>query len=263
MSKRNNKGQFVKGTSLNAAEKLAMSRALSEAWNNRADYIGDLVNKCPKIYNCWRGIVHSEKGKKIGFSEEWKDFRTFFNDVYPTYGDGLVFRRKNMDLPYSKDNFSWVTLDEAGDIKSFIVIAFNGKEMNLKQWSNEIGVPYSAIKNRYYRHKDDYSAEEILFGRKIKRNNRPAKDADGNEYIKAARMVSSYKCKDKKHGFENECDITASWMVKMIFHSSCVYCGDTHKLGCDRIDNTKPHTMDNVVPCCVECNTARNNNFSF
>jgi len=25
----------------------------------------------------------------------------------------------------------------------------------------------------------------------------------------------------------------------------------------------KGHTKNNVVPCCLECNTARNNNFSF
>ena len=25
-------------------------------------------------------------------------------------------------------------------------------------------------------------------------------------------------------------------------------------IGCNRIDNSKPHTMDNVEPCCLECN---------
>lgn len=35
------------------------------------------------------------------------------------------------------------------------------------------------------------------------------------------------------------------------------------EIGCDRIDNSKGHTYDNVVPCCYVCNCARNNNFSF
>ena len=40
-------------------------------------------------------------------------------------------------------------------------------------------------------------------------------------------------------------------------------CGDTNRIGLDRIDNSKGHTKDNTVPCCYECNCARNNNFSF
>lgn len=40
----------------------------------------------------------------------------------------------------------------------------------------------------------------------------------------------------------------------------CIYC-KKHKpfneMGLDRIDNSKPHTIDNVVPCCTECNVKR------
>lgn len=35
------------------------------------------------------------------------------------------------------------------------------------------------------------------------------------------------------------------------------------RIGCDRIDNSKGHTKDNVVPCCVECDKARSDYFSF
>jgi hypothetical protein len=34
-------------------------------------------------------------------------------------------------------------------------------------------------------------------------------------------------------------------------------------IGCDRLDNDKGHTKDNVVPCCVSCNTVRGNNFTY
>lgn len=33
-------------------------------------------------------------------------------------------------------------------------------------------------------------------------------------------------------------------------------------IGCDRIDNNKGHSIDNVVPCCNICNTVRGNNFT-
>jgi hypothetical protein len=52
-------------------------------------------------------------------------------------------------------------------------------------------------------------------------------------------------------------------MVENIFKKRCIYCGDDKRVGCDRIDNNRPHTKDNVVPCCIECNMARNNNFTF
>ena len=73
-------------------------------------------------------------------------------------------------------------------------------------------------------------------------------------------MLSSYRIKDKKRDLE--CDLTIEDMLD-IMSKPCVYCGDTKRIGCDRLDNEKGHTKDNVVPCCVECNKARNNNFSF
>nr|DAW71726.1 MAG TPA: restriction endonuclease [Crassvirales sp.] len=138
----------------------------------------DIKRNNPYIFNSWRGILYTEKGKRVGTSEEWKDFLTFFNDVSPTYRKGLVLRRLYKDKPFSKENFIWVT-------------------------------------NRI---------------------------------------------KDKKKGLE--CDLTIEDMLDIMNHP-CVYCGDTKRIGCDRIDNSKGHTKDNVVPCCVECNKARSDYFSF
>lgn len=57
-------------------------------------------------------------------------------------------------------------------------------------------------------------------------------------------------------------DLTVEWMKENITSKSCTYCGETEDLGCDRIDNLKGHTKDNVVPCCKTCNYVRNNLFS-
>lgn len=72
---------------------------------------------------------------------------------------------------------------------------------------------------------------------------------------RANHLLIGYKQKDKKYN-RGECTLTADWIVKNIFSQRCHYCGETDwmKLGCDRIDNTKPHTPDNVVPCCKACN---------
>ncbi len=75
---------------------------------------------------------------------------------------------------------------------------------------------------------------------------------------RAFNLVGSYRSEDKKHG-RGECTLTADWIVENIFTKPCHYCGETEwtKIGCDRIDNSLPHTPENVVPCCCDCNKKR------
>ena len=51
-------------------------------------------------------------------------------------------------------------------------------------------------------------------------------------------------------------DLTTKWIIDNIFTQPCTYCGKTgwDIVGCNRIDNSKPHTKDNVEPCCGKCN---------
>lgn len=72
---------------------------------------------------------------------------------------------------------------------------------------------------------------------------------------RATMLLSAYIQSDKKRN-RGKGDLTAKWIVDNIFTKSCAHCGETdwHKLGCNRLDNSKPHTMDNVEPCCKECN---------
>ena len=73
-------------------------------------------------------------------------------------------------------------------------------------------------------------------------------------------LIDGYKKSDVKHN-RGECTLTAEWIIDNIFNSKCIYCGENDwlKLGADRIDNSKPHIPDNVVPCCKHCNDERQN----
>ena len=95
-----------------------------------------------------------------------------------------------------------------------------------------------------------YTEEENL-ARKHQRNKEWYKTIIG----RASGLVNSYNQNDKKYG-RGKGDITAKWIVENIFTKPCVHCGETdwHKLGCNRLDNSKPHTKDNVEPCCRKCN---------
>jgi hypothetical protein len=52
-------------------------------------------------------------------------------------------------------------------------------------------------------------------------------------------------------------DLTLDW-VQMELAKGCSYCGGTDiKMTLDRIDNSKGHHKDNVVPACIRCNFIR------
>ena len=72
---------------------------------------------------------------------------------------------------------------------------------------------------------------------------------------RAHSLLGAYRVSDTKYG-RGECTLTAEWIVDNIFTKPCVHCGETdwRKIGCNRLDNSRPHTPDNVEPCCKNCN---------
>lgn len=76
---------------------------------------------------------------------------------------------------------------------------------------------------------------------------------------RAIYLLSRYRRSDKEKN-RGECTLTVEWIIENIFSKPCHYCGesDWHNIGCDRIDNSLPHTPENVVPCCTDCNKERN-----
>ena len=72
---------------------------------------------------------------------------------------------------------------------------------------------------------------------------------------RASKLIKNYRKEDKKRN-RGECTLTIKWVIDNIFSKPCAHCGKEgwDKIGCNRIDNSKPHTPDNVEPCCYECN---------
>jgi hypothetical protein len=66
-----------------------------------------------------------------------------------------------------------------------------------------------------------------------------------------------YKKLDKNKYFFN---LTLDW-IRENLSKPCVYCG-FDSCGFDRKDNSLGHTNNNCVPCCIECNNGRMNNFT-
>lgn len=76
---------------------------------------------------------------------------------------------------------------------------------------------------------------------------------------RASNLLCNYNYEDLKKG-RGKGDLTTQWIVENIFSKPCAHCGETDwtKIGCNRIDNTKSHTKDNVEPCCLKCNNELN-----
>ena len=72
---------------------------------------------------------------------------------------------------------------------------------------------------------------------------------------RASYLLGRYNQNDKKYN-RGKGDLTTKWIVENIFTKPCAHCGKKgwQVIGCNRLDNSLPHTMDNVEPCCKECN---------
>lgn len=257
-----NKGCFLKGHSESKEQKEKRINSLKEAWKNREDYLGDI--KKSNLYNIWRSFKTTIKGKKIGNSTDWDSYKNFYYDMIETYNEGDRLTRINKDEKFCKENCIWLNEDLYQELRSNIVLlTFNNETLSLKEWSKIYNINYNGLRQRYYS-KKSYTVEEILFG-KIKGKKKFVTDISHlNENTikkKISKMLSSYRIKDKKKGFEFDLDY--EFMLNNIVKRECTYCKCTNNIGCDRIYNDKGHTKDNVVPCCYTCNTTRNNNFTF
>lgn len=241
-----------------------MNSDIIKEWRKRKAQ-ADLINNNKKFHNIWRSFMFTKKGKLAGHDKTWDKYENFYKDMHDSYLDGMRLIRKDKNKPFCKSNCIWCTDEESAMLKRNTVrIEYNGLNLTFKQWSTITKCSASAIKNRYYKH-NDWPVKDILFGKRIIRNKKLPKDWRENpNYIrqKASKMISAYKHKDLVKNMPI-CDIDIDWMIDNILTKPCIYCGDKKRIGCDRIDNTKGHTKDNVVPCCYECNCARNNNFSF
>lgn len=77
---------------------------------------------------------------------------------------------------------------------------------------------------------------------------------------RALYLLSGYRRQDRLYN-RGECTLTQQDIFDL-WEQGCNWCGETdwHKLGADRIDNSKPHTKDNCVCACWSCNAKRGAN---
>lgn len=112
-----------------------------------------------KIYNVWRSMhrrtknclpnapLYSKKG--ISVCERWSLFENFYEDMAPTYKEGLSIERINNDGNYEPGNCKWATSKEQSRNKGNNVYYTIGCESKvLNDWCSEYGIQPNTVRER-------------------------------------------------------------------------------------------------------------------
>lgn len=157
----NNDGRFKVGhkESLETLEK--RKKSLKEARKKQADYHG--MSKT-KFYNNWRSMITRCRGtcgedskkkyrdKGISVCERWQNFNYFYEDMFPSYQEGLTIDRIKNELGYFKENCRWATpTQQANNKTNTVKIEYRGKRLSFREWSIELGISIHILRNRYRR----------------------------------------------------------------------------------------------------------------
>ena len=122
--------------------------------------IGRHNSSSTPLYRVWRGMKsrclnRNAKGFKhyggrgIKICEKWLKFEGFFEDMGKDYIKGFTLDRIDNNGNYCKENCRWIPLKEqANNKRHSIHITHNGETLNLKRWSQKLGINYSTLFNR-------------------------------------------------------------------------------------------------------------------
>lgn len=179
-----------------------------------------------------------------------------------------------------------MNMDEVNVEEGFKICSKCGEILPLSEFSkcksSKDGLQYwckdcqKALKKEYYQnHREnelkkraEWRAKNPTYNAEYHQANKEKKAAYNAEYYDpqknprgwAKRMVNHYRKMDKERGFDTSQTITADWFLDNIAYRPCVYCGvqAIGLIACNRLDNTKGHTIDNVESCCFKCNAREN-----
>ena len=140
---------FVHGTNLRNGHSRSCGCLVSDT-NRRHGKFGT------KIYECWANMkrrcyeisnVRYEiyGGRGITVCERWLEFKGFYEDMGPSYKEGLQIDRIDNDGNYCPENCRWVTrLEQAKNRRNTII--YKGK--TLREWSKETGIKQRTLSYR-------------------------------------------------------------------------------------------------------------------
>jgi hypothetical protein len=95
---------------------------------------------------------HRYGGRGITYDNKWKTFKGFYEDMGPTYKEGLQIDRINNNGNYTKENCKWVTNIENQQHKSttYEIYLPNGKLVSLAGFCKFHNIDYRKTHRKLY-----------------------------------------------------------------------------------------------------------------
>lgn len=115
-----------------------------------------------KFYQVWNTMImrcHNPNSKSfkcygakgITVCDRWRVFQNFYDDMFPTYKEGLSIERKDFTKGYNPENCTWATkLEQANNTSSNHVIEYKGAKYTLSQAARLAGISVDTFKRRIY-----------------------------------------------------------------------------------------------------------------
>lgn len=113
------------------------------------------------IYKVFTGMLQRCNNKKhknykdygargISVCKDWLTFESFYKwSMENGYRENITLDRVDNNGNYSPSNCKWVTMAQQSlNKRSSFYITFNGKTQTLKEWCNELNIPYPQIYTR-------------------------------------------------------------------------------------------------------------------
>lgn len=126
-----------------------------------------MIQRC-YMANCKQYFRYGGRGIRV--CREWLEDKTSFYKwaIEQGYREGLTLDRIDNDKGYSPENCRWVDYKVQGNnTRRNHLITYKGQTKTMKQWSEELGINYSTLRNRLNR--SGMTAEEALGGKECQR----------------------------------------------------------------------------------------------
>ena len=143
------------------------------------------------------------------------------------------------------------------------IAEYQNRPENREKAKNRSKKWYEEHKEYTVKRNSEYIQQHPEIKQKSQRNYRESHKEEIKKYNtskegRASHQAVTYKTQDLRHN-RGVSTITQKWILENIYNNKCIYCkcDDWRELGCDRIDNNKPHTPENVVCSCRKCNAKR------